>query len=61
MIQSLLYATKDLLSDIGSSVVVYLESVKYIVTDCFAKEEPFVDEVFTEAPKKKRGKKKKSK
>jgi hypothetical protein len=61
MIQSLLYATKDLLSDIGSSVVVYLESVKYIVTDCFAKEESFVDEVFTEAPKKKRGKKKKSK
>lgn len=61
MIQSLLYATKDLLSDIGSSVVVYLESVKYIVTDSFAKEEPFVDEVFTETPKKKRGKKKKSK
>lgn len=67
MISSLLYATKDLVSDVVNAFVVYFETVSYIVKDSFVKDEvtednydSYVEEV-EEAPKKKKKGKKKSK
>jgi hypothetical protein len=62
MLKNLLYATKDLLSDIANAVVVYAEQVKYTVQDQFSKNDYNVDTVSFEeevVPKKKRKKKKK--
>lgn len=67
MISSLLYATKDLVSDVVNAFVVYFETVTYIVKDSLVKDDvtednytSFVDEV-EETPKKKKKGKKKSK
>lgn len=64
MISSLLYATKDLVSDVVNAFVVYFETVTYIVKDSFVKEdvtEDNYDSFVDEAPKKKKKSKKKSK
>jgi hypothetical protein len=63
MISSILYATKDLVTDLATSLVMYFEQIGYIVKDSFAKNEPYDIESFEEevVPKKKKKSRKKSK
>jgi len=63
MLSSILYATKDLATELGSAFVVYFEQIGYIVKDSFAKNEYYDIESFEEevVPKKKKKGRKKSK
>jgi len=63
MISSLLYATKDLVSDLVNAFSVYLETVTYTVKDSLHKDKYDVESFddVEEAPKKKKKGKKKSK
>jgi len=63
MLSSILYATKDLATELGSAFVVYFEQIGYIVKDSFSKNEYYDIESFEEevVPKKKKKGRKKSK
>jgi len=63
MLSSILYATKDLATELGSAFVVYFEQIGYIVKDSFSKNEYYDVESFEEevVPKKKKKGRKKSK
>ena len=63
MISSLLYATKDLVSDLVNAFSVYLETVTYTVKDSLHKDKYDVESFddVEEAPEKKKKGKKKSK